>query len=66
MYPETLTSGLRACALQGRDVFVRTPWHQLRHPLIFYYGHVACLYINKFRVAGLLKEVGSNPPIHVA
>lgn len=41
---------------QGREVFERTPWHQLRHPLIFYYGHVACLYINKFRVAGLLTD----------
>ncbi|EKX51807.1 hypothetical protein GUITHDRAFT_65798 [Guillardia theta CCMP2712] len=48
---EVLFSGL-----MGRDVFLRSPWHQLRHPLIFYYGHVACLYINKFRVAGLLKE----------
>ena len=25
--------------------------------MIFYYGHVACLYINKFRVAGLLDQV---------
>jgi hypothetical protein len=41
---------------QGRDVFIRSPWHQLRHPLIFYYGHVAALYINKLRVAGLIKE----------
>eukprot|EP00960_Hanusia_phi_P069606 767132-Hanusia_phi.AAC.6 len=48
---EVLFSGL-----MGKEVFLRSPWHQLRHPLIFYYGHVACLYINKFRVAGLLKE----------
>lgn len=41
---------------QGRDVFIRSPWHQLRHPLIFYYGHVAALYINKFRVAGLIND----------
>ena len=42
--------------LQGREVFLRSPWHQLRHPLIFYYGHVAALYINKLRVAGLIKD----------
>ena len=28
----------------------------LRHPLIFYYGHTATFFINKLRVAGLLKE----------
>jgi len=27
----------------------------LRHPQIFYYGHTACLYINKLRVAGVLE-----------
>jgi len=48
---EVLFSGL-----QGREVFLRSPWHQLRHPLIFYYGHVAALYINKLRVAGLIKD----------
>ena len=42
-------------ALQGEEAFVRPPEHQLRHPLIFYYGHPACLYVNKLRVAGLLK-----------
>jgi 5-histidylcysteine sulfoxide synthase len=41
---------------QGREVFIRSPWHQLRHPLIFYYGHVAALYINKLRLAGLVKD----------
>ncbi len=43
-------------SLQGTDAFVRQPYHQLRHPMIFYYGHPAVLYINKFRVAGLLDE----------
>jgi hypothetical protein len=28
---------LFAC-LQGTDAFVRQPYHQLRHPMIFYYG----------------------------
>lgn len=35
-------------------------WYQkaiaLRHPLIFYFGHTATFYINKFLVAGLLTE----------
>uniref|UniRef100_A0A7R9VIT3 Sulfatase-modifying factor enzyme domain-containing protein n=1 Tax=Chlamydomonas euryale TaxID=1486919 RepID=A0A7R9VIT3_9CHLO len=51
----TLTEVLFA-SLQGRDAFVRQPYHQLRHPMIFYYGHPACLYTNKFRVAGLLDD----------
>ena len=32
------------------------PVHGLRHPQIFYYGHTACLYINKLRVSGVLKK----------
>lgn len=32
------------------------PVHGLRHPQIFYYGHTACLYINKLRVAGVLDK----------
>ena len=52
---EVLLSGL-----QGAEAFVRQPYHQLRHPMIFYYGHPAVLYINKFRVAGLLQD-GLNP-----
>ncbi|KAJ1455435.1 C-type lectin protein [Pelagophyceae sp. CCMP2097] len=36
------------------DAFYRKPLHGLRHPLIFYYGHTACLAVNKLRVAGLL------------
>ena len=38
------------------SAFYRPPYHQLRHPLIFYYAHPAVLYINKLRVAGLLRE----------
>lgn len=38
------------------STFYRLPYHQLRHPLIFYYAHPAVLYINKLRVAGLLSE----------
>jgi hypothetical protein len=27
--------------LQGEEPFYRPPYHDLRHPLIFYYGHAA-------------------------
>jgi 5-histidylcysteine sulfoxide synthase len=42
-------------SLQGEEAFMRPPYHDLRHPMIFYYGHPAALYVNKLRVAGLLK-----------
>lgn len=28
----------------------------LRHPLIFYYGHTACVYTNKLYDAGIIKK----------
>lgn len=43
-------------ALQGTAAFVLPPYHQLRHPMIFYYGHTACFFINKLRVAGLIEQ----------
>eukprot|EP01024_Parvocaulis_polyphysoides_P069392 TRINITY_DN84964_c0_g1_i1.p1 TRINITY_DN84964_c0_g1~~TRINITY_DN84964_c0_g1_i1.p1 ORF type:complete len:386 (+),score=59.03 TRINITY_DN84964_c0_g1_i1:94-1251(+) len=43
-------------ALKGEAAFYRPPYHHLRHPLIFYYCHPAALYINKLRVAGIIKE----------
>lgn len=49
----TLTEVLLS-ALQGREAFLRPPWHQLRHPMIFYLCHPAALYVNKLRVAGLV------------
>ena len=48
---ETLFAGLK-----GEEYFYRPPVHGLRHPQIFYYGHSACLYINKLRVSGVLSE----------
>lgn len=37
------------------------PYHDLRHPLIFYYGHPAVLYVNKLRVAGFIdKPINSH------
>jgi hypothetical protein len=51
----TLTEVLFA-GLQGSEAFLRQPYHQLRHPMMFYYVHPAVLYVNKFRVAGLMTE----------
>ena len=48
---ETLFAGLN-----GEEYFYRPPPHGLRHPQIFYYGHTACLYINKLRVSGVLTK----------
>jgi 5-histidylcysteine sulfoxide synthase len=51
---ETLFAGFK-----GEEGFYRPPPHGLRHPQIFYYGHTACLYINKLRVSGVLPK-----PVH--
>jgi len=48
---ELLFSGIK-----GDMPMYMPPYHQLRHPLIFYYGHVAALYVNKLRLAGLLER----------
>jgi 5-histidylcysteine sulfoxide synthase/putative 4-mercaptohistidine N1-methyltranferase len=50
----TLTE-LLFSALESEEAFCLSPTHGLRHPLIFYYGHPAVLYVNKLRVAGLLE-----------
>ncbi|KAI9990934.1 hypothetical protein PInf_018551 [Phytophthora infestans] len=43
-------------ALQGERAFMTAPPHQLRHPLIFYYGHPTSFFVNKFLVSGLIQE----------
>ena len=48
---EILFSGL-----QSEEAFYRPPYHHLRHPMIFYYGHPPALYTNKLWVAGLIAE----------
>ncbi|GKY97274.1 hypothetical protein MPSEU_000685800 [Mayamaea pseudoterrestris] len=48
---ETMFAGLK-----GDEPFYRPPVHGLRHPQIFYYGHTACLYVNKLRLAGVLDK----------
>ena len=42
----------------GEEAFYRPPYHNLRHPFIFYYAHPAVLYVNKLRVGGLLTAGG--------
>ena len=51
----TLTEILLA-GLCGEEAFFRPPYHHLRHPMIFYYGHPPVLYINKLRIAGLIEK----------
>ncbi|MGB5063589.1 MAG: 5-histidylcysteine sulfoxide synthase, partial [Candidatus Competibacter sp.] len=51
----TLTE-LLFSGLEGEEAFFRPPYHHLRHPMIFYYGHPPTLYINKLRVAGLIEQ----------
>ncbi|MBY0357148.1 MAG: 5-histidylcysteine sulfoxide synthase [Candidatus Obscuribacterales bacterium] len=55
----TLTE-LLFSGLASEEAFYKPPYHELRHPLIFYYAHPAVLYINKLRIASLL-EVPLNP-----
>jgi len=48
---EILFAGLAA-----EEAFFRPPYHNLRHPFIFYYTHPPALYVNKLRVAGLVER----------
>jgi len=41
-------------SLKFETAYMNPPYHGLRHPLIFYYGHPAVLFVNKLRLAGLL------------
>ncbi|MET3133086.1 5-histidylcysteine sulfoxide synthase/putative 4-mercaptohistidine N1-methyltransferase [Oxalobacteraceae bacterium GrIS 1.11] len=47
-------------ALQGGAAFLQAPHHQLRHPLIFYYGHSACFFMNRLRAARLIEGESIN------
>ena len=51
----TLTELLFA-GLKHESTYIRPPYHQLRHPLLFYYGHPAVLFLNKLRLAGLVEN----------
>ncbi|GMH32544.1 hypothetical protein BSKO_00378 [Bryopsis sp. KO-2023] len=43
-------------SIKDEATYVRPPHHNLRHPMVFYYGHSAVFYANKLRVAGLLDD----------
>lgn len=43
-------------ALQSEEAYYTPPYHQLRHPMIFYFCHPAVLYVNKLRIAGLISH----------
>lgn len=51
----TLTE-LLFSGLLNEQAYLKAAYHQLRHPLIFYYGHPCVLYVNKLRLAGLLAQ----------
>ncbi|MEB3327704.1 MAG: 5-histidylcysteine sulfoxide synthase [Candidatus Sericytochromatia bacterium] len=41
-------------SLACEEAFYRPPTHRLRHPMVFYFGHPASVFVNKLRVAGFL------------
>lgn len=43
-------------SLRDKETYVLPPYHGLRHPMIFYYGHPTVFYVNKLRLAGVLTE----------
>lgn len=43
-------------ALTSEEAYFTRPYHKTRHPLVFYYAHPVCFYVNKLLVAGLISE----------
>lgn len=43
-------------SLKGKEAFIQPPLHGLRHPMIFYYGHTATLFVNKLLVAKIISQ----------
>lgn len=41
-------------SMKVESAYTRSPYHGLRHPMMFYYGHPAVLFINKLRIADLI------------
>lgn len=50
-----LTESLFA-GLTCEEAFFLRPYHRTRHPLVFYYTHPVCFYVNKLLVSGLIDE----------
>eukprot|EP00019_Armaparvus_languidus_P006665 CAMPEP_0168591932 /NCGR_PEP_ID=MMETSP0420-20121227/7416_1 /TAXON_ID=498008 /ORGANISM="Pessonella sp." /LENGTH=867 /DNA_ID=CAMNT_0008627793 /DNA_START=36 /DNA_END=2639 /DNA_ORIENTATION=+ len=51
-------------SIQGEEAFKRPQYHNLRHPLIFYLGHPAVIFLMKLRVAGVLPLLEDEKEIH--
>merc|ERR1712093_793296 len=43
-------------SLVSDEAYYRRPYHKTRLPLVFYYAHPVCFYVNKLLVSGLIKE----------
>ena len=41
-------------SLVSEEAYLTRPYHKTRHPLIFYYAHPVCFYVNKLLVSGLI------------
>ncbi len=41
-------------ALVSEEAYLTRPYHKTRHPLIFYYAHPVCFYVNKLLVSGFI------------
>ena len=43
-------------SLATDEAYYARPYHKTRHPLIFYYAHPVCFYVNKLLVSGLIDK----------
>ena len=43
-------------SLKSEKAYYERPYHKTRHPLIFYYAHPVCFYVNKLLVSGLIQD----------
>lgn len=50
-----LTEQLFSSLASDAAYYVR-PYHKTRHPLVFYYAHPVCFYVNKMLVSGLIDK----------
>lgn len=41
-------------ALNCRDAYYLRPYHRTRHPLLFYFAHPVCFYVNKLLIGGFI------------
>ena len=51
----SLTELLFTSLASDEAYFIR-PYHKTRHPLVFYYAHPVCFYVNKLLVSGLIEQ----------